>query len=193
MFVAVSASGLMVTAQLAPIARSYGLNKTALFGGLDVLSVALVFDNLMNGCARPAFGAVSDRIGREMTMAIAFSLGALSYWLLALLGHQPWGFVIFAGLIFFTWGEIFSLFPATCTDLFGPRFATANASLLYTAKGTSAWLVPVSGVLAAAGGGWHTVFNVCAIANLCVVVLALFVLRPLRRAQAARLARASVA
>lgn len=180
MLVTVSASGLMVAAQLAPIARAYGFsNATALFGA-NVLSVALVVDNVMNGLARPFFGAVSDRIGREPTMAIAFTLGAISYWLLAAVGTSPAAFVLCAGLIFFTWGEIFSLFPSTCTDLFGPRYATANASLLYTGKGTSAWLVPLANVLAARAG-WNGVFLVCAAGNVAVVLAALFVLRPLRR------------
>ena len=180
MFVLVSASGLMVTAQIAPIARAYGFNNNAALFGASVLSLALVVDNVMNGLARPFFGAVSDRIGREPTMAIAFTLGAVSYWLLAIVGTSPAAFVICAGLIFFTWGEIFSLFPSTCTDLFGPRYATANASLLYTAKGTSAWLVPLANVLAARAG-WNGVFLLCAAGNVAVVLAALFVLRPMRR------------
>ena len=188
MFVTVSASGLMVTAQLAPIARDYGFDHTTLLWGAGVLSTALIVDNIMNGLARPFFGAVSDRIGRELTMAIAFTLGAASYWLLATSGTNPWLFVLCAGLIFFTWGEIFSLFPSTCTDLFGPRYATANASLLYTAKGTSAWLVPLSSLIVGSGGNWRTVFMVCAVANLAVVAAALFILRPIR----ARAARATV-
>jgi OFA family oxalate/formate antiporter-like MFS transporter len=142
--------------------------------------VALVVDNVLNGLARPFFGGLSDRIGREKTMALAFSLGALSYWLLAVAGSTPWAFVICAGLIFFTWGEIFSLFPSTCTDTFGPKYATANASLLYTAKGTSAFLVPLANVLKSATGSWEAVFLVAAGANVMVVLLALFVLRPLR-------------
>ncbi len=180
MLVTVSASGLMVTAQLAPIARAYGLANEALLFGASVLSIALVVDNVMNGLARPFFGAVSDRIGREPTIAIAFTLGAASYWLLAVVETSPWAFVLCAGFIYFTWGEIFSLFPSTCTDLFGPRYATANASLLYTAKGTSAWLVPVANILAASIG-WHGVFLICAAGNLAVVLAALFVLRPIRR------------
>ena len=180
MFIVVSASGLMVTAQIAPIARAYGFNNNAALFGASVLSIALVVDNVMNGLARPFFGAVSDRIGREPTMAIAFTLGAISYWLLAIVGTSPAAFVLCAGLIFFTWGEIFSLFPSTCTDLFGPRYATANASLLYTAKGTSAWLVPLANVLAARAG-WNGVFLVCAAGNVAVVLAALFVLRPMRR------------
>ncbi len=182
MFVLVSASGLMATAQIAPIARDYGMNSTTLFLGASVLSVALVVDNVMNGAARPFFGWVSDHIGREITMAIAFSLGACSYAMLAYFGTSPWAFVTAAALIFFTWGEIFSLFPSTCTDLFGTRYATANASLLYTAKGTSAWLVPLANVLQATTGSWHTVFVASAMGNALVVIAALLILRPLRAA-----------
>ena len=180
MFVLVSASGLMATAQLAPIAKDYGISNTAIFFGATTLSVALVVDNVLNGLARPFFGAVSDRIGREATMAIAFTLGAASYWLLAYLGSSPWMFVLCAGLIFFTWGEIFSLFPSTCTDTFGPKYATANAALLYTAKGTSAFLVPFANVLKGSTGSWATVFLIAAGANVAVVLLALFVLKPMR-------------
>jgi MFS transporter, OFA family, oxalate/formate antiporter len=180
MFVCVSASGLMATAQLAPIAKDYGLSNTAILLGASTLSVALVADNVLNGLARPFFGALSDRIGRERTMALAFTLGALSYWLLAVAGQTPWAFVVCAGLIFFTWGEIFSLFPSTCTDTFGPRYATTNVSLLYTAKGTSAFLVPLANVLKSATGSWEAVFLVAAITNVVVVLLALFVLRPMR-------------
>jgi len=180
MLVLVSSSGLMATAQLAPIARDFGLSSSALILGATTLSVALVVDNVMNGLARPFFGAVSDRIGREYTMAIAFTLGALSYWLLALFGSSPWTFVICAALIFFTWGEIFSLFPSICTDLFGTQYATANSMFLYTAKGTSAFLVPFANVLKTATGSWEAVFLVAAGMNMLVVVLALFALLPIR-------------
>ena len=100
-------------------------------------------------------------------------------------GTNPWAFVLFAGLIFFTWGEIFSLFPSTCTDTFGSKFATVNTSLLYTAKGTSALLVPLANVLKDYLHGWQGVFVVTAIANFVVVALALLVLRPLRSRQQA--------
>ena len=180
MFVAVSASGLMATAQLAPIAKDYGVSDTVIFFGATTLSVALVVDNVLNGLARPFFGALSDRIGRESTMALAFSLGAFSYWLLSRAGHSPWTFVVCAGLIFFTWGEIFSLFPSTCTDTFGPRHATANAGLLYTAKGTSAFIVPLANLLEGKTGRWESVFMVAAIVNMVVVLLAIIALKPLR-------------
>jgi OFA family oxalate/formate antiporter-like MFS transporter len=180
MFVLVAASGLMATAQIAPIAKDFRLANTLVFWGATTLSVALIIDNVCNGLARPLFGWVSDHIGREYTMAIAFFLGGIAYWLLGTLGHAPWAFVLFAALIFLTWGEIYSLFPSTCTDTFGPKFATVNLSLLYTAKGASAFLVPVANIIKSATGGWHLVFVITAIMNFIVVALALFVLKPMR-------------
>ena len=180
MFVVVSASGLMATAQIALIAKDFHVADTAILAGVSTLTLALLVDNVANGAARPLFGWISDHIGRENTMAIAFGLGGVSYWLLGALGASPWAFVVFAGLIFLTWGEIFSLFPSTCTDSFGPKYATANLSFLYTAKGLSAFLVPVANIIKTASGGWHAVFIVTAIMNFAVVALALFALKPLR-------------
>jgi len=180
MFVMVSASGLMATAQIAPIAGDFKVGDQIVFWGATTLTAALIIDNIANGTARPLFGWISDNIGREATMAIAFGLGGVSYWLLGSLGTAPWAFVLFAALIFLTWGEIFSLFPSTCTDTFGPKFATVNLSLLYTAKGTSAFLVPVANLIKVSTGSWHMVFAVTAIMNFVVVGLALFVLKPLR-------------
>ncbi len=184
MFVMISVSGLMAAAQLALIASDFGMDKTVLLGGASVLTVALIADSLANGGARPFFGWVSDQIGRENTMVIAFGLGGISYLLLGTVGHDPWLFVLFAALIFFTWGEIFSLFPSTCTDAFGSQYATVNASLLYTAKGTSALLVPFANIIKNATGSWWAVFLVAAAMNFFVVALAVFVLKPLRRSQA---------
>ena len=161
-------------------ATSVSPNAVLLFGG-TTLTVALIVDNVANGAARPLFGWISDNIGREYTMAIAFGLGGVAYWLLGSLGTAPWAFVVFAAMIFLTWGEIFSLFPSTCTDTFGPKFATVNLSLLYTAKGTSAFLTPVANMIKDATGSWHMVFLVTTIMNFAVVGLALFVLRPMRR------------
>jgi len=180
MFIMVAASGLMATAQIAPIAKDFGIGNAIVFFGATTLSAALIIDNICNGAARPLFGWISDYIGREYTMAIAFALGGIAYWLLGSMGHAPWAFVLFAALIFLTWGEIFSLFPSTCTDSFGPKFATVNLSLLYTAKGASAFLVPVANIIKSHTGSWHMVFVATAIMNFVVVALALFVLKPLR-------------
>jgi OFA family oxalate/formate antiporter-like MFS transporter len=180
MFVMVAGSGLMATAQVGPIAKDFGVDKVVLLFGTSTIALALIIDNVANGAARPLFGWISDNIGREYTMAIAFALGGIAYWLLGSLGTAPWAFVVFAAMIFLTWGEIFSLFPSTCTDTFGPQFATVNLSMLYTAKGASAIFAPVAGLITVATGSWQMVFLLATIMNFLVVGLALFVLRPLR-------------
>lgn len=145
MFVLVGAGGLMATAQLAPIAKDFNVDTvpvTLLGITLPALTFALSLDRVLNGVTRPFFGWVSDNLGRENTMLIAFSLEAFGIWLLSLFGENPTIFVLLSGLVFFAWGEIYSLFPSTCTDAYGTRYATTNAGLLYTAKGTAALLVP---------------------------------------------------
>ena len=187
MFVLVSASGLMATAQVALIARDYHVANLAIAFGATTLTVALLAGNIANGASRPLFGWLSDQIGRENTMAIAFAIGGISYWLFATGGTRPWLFIALVSVIFLTWGNIFSLFPTVCTDTFGTDFATTNLSLLYTAKGASAFLVPLANVVKAATGSWHLVFLITALMNFAVVALAIFVLKPLRMRHAARL------
>jgi OFA family oxalate/formate antiporter-like MFS transporter len=155
--------------------------------GGTVLTMALVVDNVLNGLARPFFGWVSDKIGREPTMFIAFSLSAVAMWSLWFLGHDPLWFVITGGLIYFTWGEIYSLFPATCTDAFGFEYATTNAGMLYTAKGTAALLVPLANVVSSSGD-WHTVLWIGAVANLVAAFAALLLLKRARAAHRLRYA-----
>jgi MFS transporter, OFA family, oxalate/formate antiporter len=183
MFTVVAAGGLMATAQIGPIAKDYGLAQTpvSLLGlTLPALTFALAIDRILNGVTRPFFGWVSDHIGRENTMFIAFALEAVGILALAKWGHQPMAFVFLTGLVFFAWGEIFSLFPATCGDTFGSKYAAANAGLLYTAKGTAALLVPISSVIATATGSWDMVFVLASAVNALAAVLALFVLKPMR-------------
>lgn len=187
MFTLVAAGGLIVTAQFASIAADFGVAKShvSLIGiAGTVLTVGLRVDNVLNGLARPFFGWVSDKIGREETMFIAFMLDALAIWSLAQYGHDPLMFVICSGAIYFTWGEIYSLFPATCTDAYGRKYAATNAGMLYTAKGTASLLVPLSAYLAAKGD-WHSVFWMGAIANVIVALMAVLLLRPMRKAHQA--------
>lgn len=183
MFVLMATGGLMATAQLAPIALDFGiadLPVTLLGLTLPALTFALSIDRVLNGLTRPFFGWVSDRIGREQTMFLAFSLEGIGILLLSAFGRDPVAFVILTGLVFFAWGEIYSLFPATCADAYGRKFATGNYGLLYTAKGTAALLVPVTSLVAASSGGWRAVFLAAAAMNLLSAALALFVLRPMR-------------
>jgi len=184
MFVMVAAGGLMAVAQLALIATDYKVDTipvTILGLTLPALTFALSIDRVLNGFCRPFFGWVSDHIGRENTMFAAFLLEGLGiYALLLFAGNALW-FVILSGLVFFAWGEIFSLFPATCTDMYGKKFATANYGMLYTAKGTASLLVPLANILKSATGGWHAVFYVAAILNIVAAVMALVVLKPMRQ------------
>ena len=190
MFVLVAAGGLIVTAQFASMAADFGVAEqhiTLLGIGGTVLTIALVVDNVLNGLARPFFGWVSDKIGREQTMFIAFSLAAVAIWSLGYLGHDPLWFVVASGLVYFTWGEIYSLFPATCTDAFGFDYATTNAGMLYTAKGTAALLVPLAN-LVSASGDWRTVLWIGAAANLVAAFAALLLLKRARVAHRLRYA-----
>ncbi|HZQ72349.1 MAG TPA: oxalate/formate MFS antiporter [Burkholderiales bacterium] len=183
MFVLVGAGGLMATAQLAPIAKDFKIADVpvSLVGiTLPALTFALAIDRILNGVTRPFFGWVSDHIGRENTMLIAFALEAVGILALALYGATPVVFVVLTGLVFFAWGEIYSLFPSTSADTFGTEYATANAGMLYTAKGTASLLVPLSSVLVAATGSWHAVFVVAAVMNALAALMAWLVLKPMR-------------
>ena len=183
MFVMVGAGGLMAIAQLAPIANDFkiaGVPVSLVGLTLPALTFALTIDRVLNGICRPFFGWVSDQIGRENTMFIAFFLEGIGIFALLYFGTDPVLFVILSGLVFFAWGEIYSLFPATCTDLYGKKYATTNYGMLYTAKGTAALLVPLANVLTSATGSWHAVFYVAAILNLIAAVMALAVLKPMR-------------
>ena len=183
MFVAVGAGGLMALAQLAPIATDYkiaGIPVSILGLTLPALTFALTIDRVLNGVCRPFFGWVSDHIGRENTMFIAFFLEGVGIYALLYFANNPVLFVILSGVVFFAWGEIYSLFPATCTDIYGRKFATTNYGMLYTAKGTASLLVPLANVLTSATGSWHAVFYVAAILNIAAAIMALLVLKPMR-------------
>jgi len=161
MFVMMAAGGLMATAQLGPIAKDFKIADVpvSLVGlTMPALVFALSIDRILNGLTRPFFGWVSDHLGRENTMFAAFALEGAGIWMISLWGHDPVAFVLLTGLVFFAWGEIYSLFPATCGDSYGVKYATTNAGLLYTAKGTASLLVPLSSYLTAWTGSWYAVF-----------------------------------
>jgi len=189
MFVMMAAGGLMATAQLAPIAKDFKIDTipVSLVGlTMPALTFALFLDRILNGLTRPFFGWVSDQIGREQTMFIAFLLEGLGIIALANFGTNPILFVILSGLVFFAWGEIYSLFPSTVTDTYGATYATTNTGLMYTAKGTASLLVPLTSVIAAKGN-WHPVFMMAATLNIVAALLAILVLKPMRNAYTSRL------
>ena len=185
MFVMMAAGGLMATAQLGPIAKDFKIADVpvSLLGiTLPALTFAATLDRVLNGVTRPFFGWVSDHIGRENTMFISFAIEGLGIYALSQFGDNPIAFVLLTGLVFFAWGEIYSLFPATCGDTFGSKYAATNAGLLYTAKGTAALIVPYTSVLTTMTGSWHAVFLAAAALNIVAALLALFVLKPMRAA-----------
>jgi len=183
MFTMVATGGLMAVAQLAPMAKDFRVADVpvSMFGlTMAALPFALSLDRILNGLTRPFFGWVSDHIGRENTMFVAFLGEAAGITLLLLLAHVPVLFVVLSGLVFFGWGEIYSLFPAISGDLFGRRYATTNYGLLYTAKGTASLLVPFGSWLTAVTGSWMPIFLVAIVFDVTAAVLALVVLKPLR-------------
>ena len=183
MFVMVATGGLMAVAQLAPIAKDYKVATVpvSLIGiTLPALTFALTIDRIMNGLTRPFFGWVSDHLGRENTMFGAFLIEGAGILLLLKFAADPVAFVILTGLVFFAWGEIYSLFPATTADIYGRKYCTTIYGMLYTAKGTASLLVPIGSIIAQRSG-WSTVFIVSAVLNFVAAALALLVLKPLRQ------------
>jgi OFA family oxalate/formate antiporter-like MFS transporter len=188
MFVLVAAGGLTLAASMAPIARDLGIDArpVALFGVvMPTVVFALSLNRILDGAGRPFFGWLSDRIGRENAMALAFLTGAVALFILDRGASNALVFVIVTALYFFVYGEIFSLFPATAGDTFGAKFAAANAGMLYTAKGGGSLLVPLAAALARSHG-WNSVFTVAMAFNVTAGLLALFVLKPMRARHFAR-------
>lgn len=191
LYVLVAVGGLTLAASVAPIAQTMGVaDDPAGFLGLPTLLLALYLSRICDGAGRPLFGWISDRLGRELTMALGFIIGGLALLMLDSYGTDPLGFVLLTAVYFGVYGEIFSLFPATAADTFGARFATANIGMLYTAKGTGALLVPVATLLAREHG-WGTVFTLAMCFNLVAALLAVFALAPLRDRHFQEAARAA--
>jgi OFA family oxalate/formate antiporter-like MFS transporter len=182
--------GLLMTAQMNRLATDLGLAEVpvSLLGlTLQALTFALMLDRISGGLTRPVFGWLSDHIGRERAIFLAFVLEGASLWLLIHFVDNPVMFVLMSGLAFFGWGAVFSLFPALSGDLFGRKYATTNYGLLYTAKGTAAILASLCNRLQVATGSWPLVFAVMIALDWLAALLALFALLPLRRRLAAAL------
>src|SRR5262249_32763524 len=177
--------GLMVITQFVSFSKSFGITNATtvvLFGfTLAAIPAALTFDRVTNGLTRPFFGWVSDRIGREYTMAIAFILEGIAIALMLQYRSDPYMLVLLSGLVFFGWGEIFSLFPSTLTDTFGTQHATANYGFLYMAQGVGSILgAPVAAMIFESTGSWMPVFGVVIAMDILTGLLALFALKPMR-------------
>jgi MFS transporter, OFA family, oxalate/formate antiporter len=184
MMTMMSTGGLMIISQFAAFSRDFGVANVVVFG-LAALPLALTIDRLTNGLTRPFFGFVSDKIGRENTMGIAFLMEAAAVTLMVMCRDNALVFVILSGVVFFGWGEIFSLFPSTLTDTFGAKHATTNYGLLYVAQGIGSILGgPLAALLREQTGSWLPVFAIIIAMDALTGILALAVLKPMRRAHA---------
>jgi MFS transporter, OFA family, oxalate/formate antiporter len=181
MMTMMATSGLMVISQMGSFARDFGVTSATVWG-LAALPLALTIDRFTNGFTRPFFGWVSDRIGRENTMLLAFGLEGIAMTLWLVTRGNPVLFVLLSGVVFFGWGEIFSLFPSTLTDTFGTKHATMNYGFLYIAQGVGSVLGgPLAALLHEGTGSWIPVFQVCIAMDLLTAALAFLALKPMRR------------
>jgi OFA family oxalate/formate antiporter-like MFS transporter len=149
-FVLTSIGGLMITAQASPVGRSLKILPA-------VIVAAVAWSRVANGAGRIFWGWFSDLVGRELAMVIPFTLQALSLLAVLSLGRLSgtW-FVITMTAVFFTWGSMFSLFPAIIGDYFGAKCATSNYGFLYTAKGVaSIFGAGIAAMLFKKYGSWN--------------------------------------
>ncbi|MBI5110609.1 MAG: oxalate/formate MFS antiporter [Rhodovulum sp.] len=182
MFTCTITGGLMAVAQLSLIAQDFGvkdIHVNVYFFSMAALPFALMLDRFMNGLSRPFFGWVSDTIGREKTMFIAFSIESIGILALATFGSNPWLFVILSGVVFLAWGEVYSLFGAITGDAFGTKHAGKIYGILFLSKGFAALFVPVGNLIMEATGSWATVLYIVASLDFIAATSALFILRPL--------------
>lgn len=187
MFTSTVTGGLMAVAQLSVIAEDLGVRNYQIdfkLFTMAALPFALMMNTIVNGISRPTFGWLSDQIGRELVMCLAFSLEAIGILALGWYGSNPWAFVVLSGIVFFAWGEVYSLFSATAGDTFGTKNIGTIYGLLYCAKGLAALLVPFGNVLMEATGSWTVVLYSMAALDLAAALAAILVLRPMRRRMA---------
>jgi MFS transporter, OFA family, oxalate/formate antiporter len=189
MFILTVTGGLMAVAQLGPMAQDLGVKDQKVNIGTIVMAAlpfALLLDRIMNGISRPLFGAISDYIGRENTMFIAFMMEGLGIIALAKFGSNPWAFIILSGIVFLAWGEVYSLFSATSADAFGAKNIGSIYGVLYCAKGIAALLVPIANLIQEATGSWSVVLYIVAAFDILAAVCALVFLKPVLRKHMAK-------
>ena len=182
MFTCTITGGLMAVAQLSLIAQDLGVKDiqiNAYFFTMAALPFALMLDRFVNGLSRPLFGWISDTIGREKTMFIAFSIESMGILALAKFGSNPWAFVLLSGLVFLAWGEVYSLFGAITGDAFGTKHAGKIYGILFLSKGIAAMFVPIGNLIMEATGSWTAIFYIVSSMDMIAALSAIFILRPL--------------
>jgi OFA family oxalate/formate antiporter-like MFS transporter len=182
-FTLVAAGGLMAVAQLGPIAKAFHIGKVPIHLAMWVLPTLLLtlqLNNVVGGIARPLLGWLSDYVGREKTLAVAFTVEGIGVWAFSRFGHTPVSFVLLSAVVFFAWGEIYSIFPSLVRDHFGQQYAATNYGMLYTAKGVASFLVPISSVITMQTGSWSAALYLSAVLNIVAAIL-IAALWPLRK------------
>ena len=193
MMTMVAFGGLVVTAQLKEIAGFYKVDKNIIAWGLSATILAIQLNRIVNGLTRPLWGWISDHIGRENAMFAAFLIEGIAIWAWLQTISRPVMFVLLSSVVFFAWGEIFSLFPSITADLFGRKWATTNYGIVYTAKGTaSIFSAPVAAWVMLRTGSWVPVFYVMITCDIIAAFMALLWLKPVAKrtiAEAERMLR----
>jgi MFS transporter, OFA family, oxalate/formate antiporter len=186
MFLMVCTGGLMTTGNMSQIAKSLNVFDAKVMGIAIVPFVATVA-GVTNAFARIMWGAVSDRFGREYTMAFAFALEGVLIFLMTQISGNPIAFMILMPFVFLAWGEIYALFSAITGDIFGPKNASGNYGILYTAKGLASIMAGwgAAAVAALYAGSFSVPYYISAVFDITAAVLALYVLRPIIRARIA--------
>lgn len=182
MFLVVCTGGLMTTGNMSQIAKSLNVYDSTVMG-IAIVPFVATLAGVTNAFARIMWGAVSDRFGREYTMAFAFALEGILIFLMTQISGNPIAFMILMPFVFLAWGEIYALFSAITGDVFGPKNASGNYGIMYTAKGLAAILAGWGAAALAAmyAGSFSVPYYIAAAFDIVAAVLALVVLRPIIR------------
>jgi len=187
MFLFVCTGGLMTTGNLSQIAKSLNVFDQKVLG-IAIVPFTATLAGVTNAFSRIMWGSISDKLGREYTMTLAFAVEAFLIFLMTQIHGHPVLFVLVLPFVFLSWGEIYALFSAITGDVFGPKNATANYGMLYTAKGVSSILAGFGAAVLAAyfAGSFVVPYYITAIFDAIAAVLAFFFLRPLVRSRIAK-------
>ena len=172
----------MTTGNMSQIAKSLGVFDAKVWGIAIVTFVATIA-GVTNAFARIMWGSLSDRFGREYTMAFAFALEGVLIFLMTQISGNPIAFMILMPFVFLAWGEIYALFSAITGDVFGSKNASGNYGILYTAKGLASLMAGwgAAAVAAAYAGSFTVPYYISSAFDLVAAVLALYILRPIIR------------
>ena len=182
MFLMVCTGGLMTTGNMSQIAKSLNV-ADATFFGIAIVPLTATIAGVTNAFARIMWGAISDKFGREYTLAFAFLLEGVLILLMTQIMGMPIAFMILMPFVFLAWGEIYALFSAITGDVFGPKNASGNYGILYTAKGMASIMAGwgAAAVAAAYAGSFTVPYYIAGAFDILAAGMALFILRPIIR------------